>query len=94
MRKTLVSLLFGTVLATLTGTAAARLNVDVGIVFGIPAPVYVVPPPPVVYYPRPVYYVAPPVYYAPPPVHYRAPAYYVPQHRHGHHRGGHKHYRY
>lgn len=93
MRNTIVSLLIGTGLAALSGTAAARTNVDVGIFFGIPAPVYA-PPPPVVYYPRPAYVAPPPVYYAPASVYYGAPpVYYEPHHDYGHHRGWRKQYR-
>jgi hypothetical protein len=58
MRKTIATLLAGAALIGISGTAAAR--VDVGISFGIPAPVYVAPPPPVVYVPPRPGYVAPP----------------------------------
>ena len=85
MRKSIVPLLAAAGLAIASGTAAARTNLDVGISFGIPAPVYYAPQP--VYYPRPVY-VAPPAYYAPPPVYYSEPVYYGPpgHWRHRHHR--------
>jgi hypothetical protein len=97
MRKGIATLLAGAaliVLPTLSGTAAARPHVDIGISFGIPAPVYVAPRP--VYYPAPVY-AAPPVYVAPAPVYYAPPRYYGPpvvvhdrgwrHHRHHGHRG-------
>src|SRR5690242_12153397 len=99
MRKHIASLLVGAGLIALSGAAAARTNIDVGVSFGIPAPVYVAPRPPVAYYPGPAYYPAPayappvyaaPVYYAPPV--YYGPAYYGPSvvyrgggHRHGWH---------
>jgi hypothetical protein len=81
MRKGIASLLIGTGLVVLSGTAAARTNVDVGISFGVPAPVYYYAPrPPAVYYPAPAYIAAPPVYIAPAPVYYApAPVYYGPQ---------------
>src|SRR3954470_21502091 len=91
MRKTIAALLAGAALIGISGTAAAR--VDVGVTFGIPAPVYVAPqpvyaPPPVYYAPRPVY-VAPPApgYYAPAPVYYGPPA-GVCRRGWGHHRHG------
>ena len=91
MRKSIVSLLAGAALVAVSGVAAARTNIDVGISFGIPAPVYVAPPPPVVYYPRPVYVAPPPpVYYAPAPVYYGPPVYYRPHP--GRHRGWYKHH--
>jgi hypothetical protein len=77
MRKASLILLAGTALIALSGTAAARTNIDVGINFGYPAPVYVAPPPPVAYYPAPVYAPAP-VYVAPSPVYYAPRAYYGP----------------
>ena len=80
MRKSIAALVIGAGLLGLAGTAAARTNIDVGIVFGYPAPVYA--PPPVVYYPRPVYVEPPPVYYAPAPVYYGEPVYYGPHYRH------------
>ena len=86
MRKGIVTVLAAAGLAIASGTAAAR--VDVGIHFGIPAPVYVQPAP--VYYPRPVY-VAPPVYYAPAPVYYSEPVYYYGRPHRRHH--GHRHWR-
>jgi hypothetical protein len=80
MRKGIVTLLAAAGLAIASGTAAARTNIDVGISFGIPAPVYVAPAP-VYYQPRPVY-VAPPVYYAPAPVYYyEEPRWIPPGHR-------------
>ena len=93
MRKTLATLLIGAGLIALSGTAAARSNIDVGISFGYPAPVYVAPPPPpVVYYPRPVYVQPPAVYYEPAPVYYGPPVYY--RRDHGRHRGWYRdHYR-
>jgi len=45
------------------GSALAGSHVDVGIGFGIGAPVYGAP-----YYAPPPVYVTPPAYYAPPPV--------------------------
>ena len=78
MRKTIAAVLIGAGLAALSGTAAARTNIDVGISFGIPAPVYVAPRPPVAYYPAPAYVAAPPVYVAPAPVYYAPPVYYGP----------------
>ena len=85
MRKGIVTVLAAAGLAIASGTAAAR--VDVGIHFGIPAPVYVQPAP-VYYAPRPVY-VPPPVYYGPAPVYYSEPVYYYPRphrrHWHRHH---------
>jgi hypothetical protein len=98
MRKGIATLLAGAalmVLPLLSGTAAARSHVDVGISFGIPAPVYVVPPAPV-YYPAPVYRAPPPVYVAPapvyygPPQYYEAPRYYAPPRYYGYDRGGHR----
>jgi hypothetical protein len=79
MRKGIVTLLAAAGLAIASAPAAAR--VDVGIHFGIPAPVYVQPAP-IYYAPRPVY-VPPPVYYAPAPVYYSEPVYYYgpPRHR-------------
>jgi hypothetical protein len=85
MRKTIATVLAGAALIALSGAASARANIDVGISFGYPAPVYVVPRPPVAYYPAPVYVAPAPVYYAP-PVYYEAPRYYVPRDR-GWHRG-------
>jgi hypothetical protein len=80
MRKGIASLLIGAGLIALSGTAAARSNIDVGISFGVPAPVYYAPRPPVAYYPAPPVYAAPaPVYYAPPAVYYGPPAYYGPR---------------
>ncbi|MDB5902562.1 MAG: hypothetical protein JWM26_1440 [Betaproteobacteria bacterium] len=77
MRKASLILLAGAALIALSGTAAARTNIDVGINFGYPAPVYVAPPPPVAYYPAPVYAPAP-VYVAPAPVYYAPRPYYGP----------------
>ncbi|MDB5864950.1 MAG: hypothetical protein JWO70_2756 [Betaproteobacteria bacterium] len=85
MRKTIATALAGAALIALSGAAAARSNIDVGISFGYPAPVYVAPPPPVAYYPAPVYVQPAPVYYAP-PAYYAAPRYYAPRDR-GWHRG-------
>ena len=68
MIKHTAALLGAAALAVLSGTAAARTNIDVGIGFGVPAPVYVAPRPAVTYYPAPVYAPAPPVYVAPAPV--------------------------
>ena len=58
----------GALLAGLSGTAAARDNVNFSFSFGVPAYSYAPPPPPVYYAPPVVYYapVAPRVYYAPP----------------------------
>ncbi|MGZ8265730.1 MAG: virulence factor [Burkholderiales bacterium] len=95
MRKIFVSLLLSLGLVTISGTAAARGNIDIGISFGIPAPVYIGPPAVAYYQPRPVYAV-PPVYYAPPPVYYApAPVYYGPPvvHRRWHGHGRHHHRR-
>ena len=91
MNKRIASLLIGASLVALSGAAAARSSIDVGISFGgpvyAPAPVYVAPPPPqVVYYPRPVYVAPPePVYYAPAPVYYAPPPYYYRRHHRHHH---------
>jgi hypothetical protein len=91
MRKGIVTLLAAAGLAIASGTAAARTNIDVGISFGIPAPVYVAPPP--VYYPRPVYIAPEPVYYAPAPVYY-GPTWVPPGHRrHWHRHHHHRHWR-
>ena len=49
MRKYIASLLVSAGLIALSGAAAARTNIDVGLSFGIPAPVYVAPRPPVAY---------------------------------------------
>lgn len=78
MRKIIATVLAGTALIALSGTAAARTNIDVGISFGYPVPVYAVPRPPVAYYPVPVY-APPPVYVAPAPVYYGPPPYYGPR---------------
>ncbi|MGZ5093463.1 MAG: hypothetical protein ACXWCY_15660 [Burkholderiales bacterium] len=92
MRKGIASLLIGAGLVVLSGTAAARTNVDVGISFGVPAPVYYAPRPPAVYYPAPAYVAAPPVYVAPAPVYYGPPpVYYGPRvvyRDHGYYRRG------
>ena len=95
MSKFLATLLIAGSLAAVSGPAAARSNIDVGISFGIPAPVYVAPRPPVAYYPAPVY-AAPPVYVAPAPVYYGPPRYYGPPvvyHDRGWHRGWYRHHR-
>lgn len=95
MSKRIATLLAAAGLLALSGTAAARTNIDVGVVFGAPAPVYVAPRP--VYYPAPVYsapapvYVQPaPVYYGPPPGYYRPP---VVVYDRGWHRGWRHHHR-
>ena len=69
MKITSTAILLGTLLATLSGAAAARDNVSFSIYVGAPA--YVAPAP-VYYYPPPqaVYYAPPAVYYAPPAVYY------------------------
>jgi PXPV repeat (3 copies) len=98
MRKPVAMLVVGAALAALSGAAAARSHIDVGINFGIPAPVYVAPAPvyyppaPVVYAPPPVYYTPAPVYYAPAPVYYGRPYYgrgygHGRGHGRGHHNG-------
>ena len=89
MRKAIASLLIGAGLVALSGTAAARTNIDVGVSFGVPAPVYYPARPPVAYYP-PAPYVAPaPVYVAPAPVYYGPPAvYYAPQRYYRNHHHG------
>jgi len=91
MRKSIASLLIGAGLVALSGTAAARSSIGVGISFGVPAPVYyapapvyVAPPPPVAYYPQPAYFAPPPVYYAPAPVYYGPPPYFYRRHHHRH----------
>jgi hypothetical protein len=97
MRKGIATLLAGAalvVLPALSGTAAARSNIDVGISFGYPAPVYVTPPPVAYYPPAPVYVAPAPVYYAP-PRYYDAPRYYAPPRYYGppvviHDRGWHR----
>jgi hypothetical protein len=95
MRKGIASLLIGAGLIALSGTAAARSHIDVGISLGVPAPVYYAPRPPVAYYPAPPVYAAPaPVYYGPPAVYYAPPAYYGPRviyRDRGWHRGWHGH---
>ncbi|MEX3935862.1 hypothetical protein AB4Y32_29405 [Paraburkholderia phymatum] len=83
-------------------STAALAHVDVGVTFGIPAPVYVEPPPVVYQAPPPVVYQAPPpvVYEAPPPAVYApAPIYYGYGYRderrwhdHGRHHGWHHHH--
>jgi hypothetical protein len=93
MIKHTAALLGAAALAVFSGTAAARTNIDVGIGFGIPAPVYVAPRP--AYYPAPVYTAPAPVYVQPAPVYYGPPAYYAPRyyappvviHDRGWHRG-------
>jgi hypothetical protein len=91
MRKGIVTLLAAAGLAIASGTAAARTNIDVGISFGIPAPVYVAPAP--VYYPRPVYVEPAPVYYyAPAPVYYER-GWIPPGHR-KHWKHHHRHHQY
>ena len=94
MRKYVASLLAAAGLVVLSGTAAARTNIDVGVTFGIPAPVYVAPRAPVYYHSAPVYS-APPVYVAPAPVYYGPPAYYAPPvyRERGWHRGWRHHHR-
>jgi PXPV repeat (3 copies) len=94
MRKAIASLLIGAGLVALSGTAAARTNIDVGFSFGVPAPVYYPQRPPVAYYPpapyvapAPVYVAPAPVYVAPAPVYYGPPRYYYRHHAyHGHRR--------
>ncbi len=94
MRKHIASLLAATSLAVLSGAAAARTNIDVGVFLGAPAPVYVAPRP--VYYPAPVYTAPAPVYVQPAPVYYGPPAYYyrppVVVHDRGWHRGWRNHH--
>ena len=76
MRTRLIALLAGTALAVFGGAATAAPHIDVGISFGIPAPVYA--PPQAVYYPAPRVVYGPPVVYAPPaPVYYGPPRGYV-----------------
>ena len=95
MRKTIAYTLLGLSLAAVSGTAAARPNIDIGISFGIPAPVFVVPRPPIAYYPAPVYAPPPPVYYGAPvyygPTYYDPPVVYRERGRHRHHHRGHGH---
>jgi hypothetical protein len=64
----------GALLALMSGTALAHSDIQLGLSFGIPAPVYVAPAPS--YYPPPRYYAAPPASYdpPPPPAYYSAPA--------------------
>ena len=98
MRKGIAYVLIGSALTALSGTAAARTHIDVGISFGIPAPVYVAPRAPLYYSeaygPPPVYVVPAPVYYGPsyygPPV-YRYRGYHHHHRHHHHHHRGHGH---
>ncbi|MPW17439.1 hypothetical protein GCT13_10980 [Paraburkholderia sp. CNPSo 3157] len=77
-------------------STAASAHVDVGVTFGIPAPVYVEPPPVVYEAPPPVMYEAPPpAVYAPSPVYYDYGYGYHGEHwlhDHGRHRGWHHHH--
>ena len=96
MNGKLKVVLTATLLAGLSGTAAARDAVGFSVSVGGPgyafnvtnsAPVYYYAPPPVYYAPAPVYY-RPRAYYAPQPVvvyprHY----YYHDRHHRGQHRG-------
>ncbi len=80
----------GAMLAGLSGTAAARPDVNFSLSLGVPAyaPYYVAP--------APVYYGPPaPVYYAPRPRVYYAPvrAYYGPRYYYGHRHHHHRHWR-
>ncbi len=86
MSKTLkVAVFAGTLLAAVSGTAAAHGHVRFSVTFG--TPVYVAPPPPVYYYPalRVIYYPPAPVYSV-----YYAPAVRVARPHGWRHRG---HYR-
>ena len=74
-------------------STAALAHVDVGVTFGVPAPIYVEPAPAVVYAPPP------PAVYAPAPVYYGEGYGYGYGYRddrrwhdHGHHRGWHRHH--
>lgn len=90
MKRKLIILLLGVMLAAASGMAAARDRVSFGLFIGVPGYAYVAPPP-VYYAPPPVYYVPPPqVYYAPPPVVYYEPAPWGLRVHGGHHRGWHK----
>ena len=68
MKNKWTAFLIGTLLATLSGTAAARDHVSSSISVGAPRVAYLAPAP-VYYYPPPqaVYYAPPVVYYVPAP---------------------------
>lgn len=77
-------------LVAASASTAALAHVDVGVTFGVPAPVYVEPAPAVVYEaPPPAVYAPAPVYYG-----YGYGGYRDPRdwHDHGRHRGWHHHH--
>ena len=93
MKRVLVLTALGVSLGCASGSALA--HADIGVFFGVPAPVYAAPPP-VVYQPPPVVYQAPPVAYAPVPAYgygyqdeYREERRW---HDNGRHRGWYKHH--
>ncbi|MEX3935269.1 hypothetical protein AB4Y32_26325 [Paraburkholderia phymatum] len=75
-------------IAASTSTAAFA-HVDVGVTFGIPAPVYVEQPPVVYEAPPPAVYAPAPVYYGYGGYGYRDERWW---HDHGRHRGWHHHH--
>ncbi len=86
MKRKLMTLLIGAILATASGMAAARDRISFGFFIGAPGFTYVAPPP--------VYYVPPPeVYYAPPPVVYYEPVPWGVRVHGEHHRRWHRHHR-
>ena len=84
MKRKLIILLIGAMLAAASGMAAARDRVSFGLFIGAPGYTYVAPPP--------VYYAPPPVYYAPPPVVYYEPAPWGVRVYGKHDRGWHRHH--
>src|SRR4051812_34752680 len=71
MKRAWLSKIAGAALLATSTLASAHGNVNFGVYFGAPAPVYAAP-----IYSPPVY--APRAYYAPPPVYSPAPVYYGP----------------
>lgn len=82
MKRKLIIMSIGAMLAAASGMADARDRVSVGLYIGAPGYTYVAPP---------VYYNPPAVYYAPPPVVYYEPAPWGLRVHGGHHRGWHRH---
>lgn len=88
MKNKRTAFLIGTLLATLSGMAAARDHVSFSISVGAPRVAYIAPAPVYYYPPQAVYYAPPAVYYIPAPWAVRVDA---GQHRsrhnwHRHHR--------